>query len=156
MINSTNRNDRQVGGRNGGQQRRGAPRLGNHRRRGAPRMATQYIGEALRMRRGGVSRMRRGEACRMVWTRNHEIPMNLIKPYFISLLSHNFPLYPLSPSEVHQLERDVITVLRNAEITAELRTRMDAAQQQGWLTSHIKLNYGISLILNKIVYFINS
>merc|ERR1719427_531420 len=61
----------------------------------------------------------------MVWTRNH-----LIEPYFISLLSHNFPLYPLSPSEVHQLERDVITVLRNAEITAELRTRMDAAQQQ--------------------------
>merc|ERR1719427_365619 len=61
----------------------------------------------------------------MVWTRNH-----LIEPYFISLLSHNFPLYPLSPSEVHQLERDVITVLRNAEITAELRTRMEAAQQQ--------------------------
>merc|ERR1719427_2212017 len=61
----------------------------------------------------------------MVWTRNH-----LIEPYIISLLSHNFPLYPLSPSEVHQLERDVITVLRNAEITAELRTRMEAAQQQ--------------------------
>merc|ERR1719427_2177168 len=61
----------------------------------------------------------------MVWTRNH-----LIEPYIISLLSHNFPLYPLSPSEVHQLEQDLITILRNAEITAELRTRMDAAQQQ--------------------------
>ena len=102
----THRNDRQVDGINEGQQRGEAPR------------------------------MRRGEVCRMVWTRNHERPSNW-EPYFMSLLSHNFPLHPLPPNVVHQLEKDLLTILRNAEINAQFGSTMEAAQQQGWLTSHL-------------------